>query len=177
MVPLEQGEYVIREVRRHWFFVAIQILFSTFCALLPVVCFIGVSFIPNNLDASAVLKAYIVVLSPLWWLFIWVYFFYFWTEYYLSALVVTNKRILDIDQKALFYREISTFPLENIQDITIDINGVIATLLHFGDIDVQTAGENKGFRIDNAANPEQVKQIISDAHDQALEKLRATSVL
>lgn len=118
----------------------------------------------------------LIVLYPLWLLITWVSLFYFWTDYYLDILIISNKRIIDIEQQGMFYREISSFPLENIQDITIDIPGIVATFLDFGNVKLQTASEKSNFIIPNAAHPEIVKQTIQDAHDKALETLRSNTI-
>jgi hypothetical protein len=53
----------------------------------------------------------------LWVLTLWIFFFLDWTKYYLDVWYVTQKRIIIIDQKALFDREISNVRFDKIQDV------------------------------------------------------------
>ena len=69
-------------------------------------------------------------------------FFEMWLEYWLDAWIVTNFRLIDINQIGLFRREHSEIPLSRIQDISIETNGVLATFLGYGNIRIQTAGED-----------------------------------
>ncbi len=173
MVALEQGEYIVKEVRKHWFFVVIRIVLYGVIGgaplfLYPIIALVLSSvFIIDSATLSLFLSLY-----PLWLLMLWVSFFLFWTDYYLDVLVITNQRIIDIEQHGLFNREISEFRLENLQDITTDISGVIATFLDFGDVHVQTASENRKFIINDAAHPEAVKRMIADEHDRVMENLQ-----
>ena len=55
---------------------------------------------------------------------------------------MTNDRIVDIEQHGLFSRTISEVDLFRIQDVTVDIHGIIATLLNYGNLTVKTASDN-----------------------------------
>jgi uncharacterized membrane protein YdbT with pleckstrin-like domain len=83
-----------------------------------------------------------------------------WTDYYLDIWIVTNRKLVSIDQIGLFNREISTLRMERIQDVTFSINGIVATLLNFGDIHVQTAAEEREFVMRGIAHPDRVKRLI-----------------
>ena len=56
--------------------------------------------------------------------------------------------------------------MERIQDITIDIHGIIPTLLDFGDIHVQTAGDSQEFVMKGAPNPRRLKELILKESDK-----------
>lgn len=108
-------------------------------------------------------------LASVWTLLLWAKFFAIWTDYYLDVWIVTDRRIVNIDQKGLFHREVSTLRMERIQDVTLEIEGIIATVLGFGDVLVQTAGETGEFVIKGVNNPEHIKRkILShvDTHAQ-----------
>jgi uncharacterized membrane protein YdbT with pleckstrin-like domain len=74
---------------------------------------------------------------------------------------VTEKRIIIVDQMHVFNREVSNIRFDKIQDITVNVRGFISTLLDFGDIRVQTAGEdNRDFSIRTIRHPGEVRRII-----------------
>ena len=97
----------------------------------------------------------------IWALFMWIFLFINLTNYYLDVWYVTSERLVDINQKTLFYRDEAVLRLENIQDVAIASKGIIQTLLGFGNIRAQTAGERREFIMKNIANPEHVKEIIT----------------
>ncbi len=80
--------------------------------------------------------------------------------YILTVAVVTNKRIIRIDQKAFFIYERNEMELDKIQDISVNIQGIFATFLDFGDLQVQTAGTIVKFTFPQLPNPQKIKDII-----------------
>ena len=87
------------------------------------------------------------------------FLFYFWADYYLDMWIITTERIIDINQLGLFSREISEIPLRHVQDVTIEVHGIIETFLKFGTIKIQTAGERE-FTIDTVPRLYEAKDLI-----------------
>jgi len=172
MIKLHKDEKIILEARKHWFILFAEALFLAFLLVLPIVVAIGA----NILNASKFITVVgdstflFIILTAAWLLFIWITFFVIWTNYYLDILVVTNKRIIDIDQGGLFSREVSTSMLENLEDITIEVHGIIATLLDFGNIHLQTAAESREFVVEGIPNPVKVKGLIFEAYNNVESK-------
>jgi uncharacterized membrane protein YdbT with pleckstrin-like domain len=104
-------------------------------------------------------------------------------NYYLSLQIVTNQRIVDIDQKGLFNREVNELPLANIQDVSHKLNGFLGTIFNFGNVIIQTAGEggaggsksqiedsSNGFVFNNVPRPSKVSRTILDLYHMAQEE-------
>ena len=175
MIKLKPGEKMIRRVRKHWFvlFERIIILFLIFLAPFILYVFISGTELQLGPDRAITLEldtALFVFMSAAWSLFIWMKCIAFWTDYYLDMWVITNKRLIDIEQHGFFHREISTLRMEQIQDITIETRGILATLLNFGHIHVQSAAESREFTIRGIPNPQKIKELIFKQHDRAIEK-------
>jgi uncharacterized membrane protein YdbT with pleckstrin-like domain len=83
----------------------------------------------------------------------------------LDVLIITDRRIFEIEQHGLFRRESSTFRIDRIQDVTVDVKGVIATFLNFGDIHIHPAGEGHDFIGKMMSDPYSVKKQINEAID------------
>jgi len=83
-------------------------------------------------------------------------------------VLLTNKRVVDIEQKGMFSREVSTLRLDRIQDITVGVHGLIQTFLNFGEIHVQTAGQEREFVVRGLKNPHKLKNAIRTQHDKVL---------
>lgn len=179
MIKLDADEHVVRKSRKHWFIFAVEVLGVLILAVLPyIVVWIGevaFSTVPGftELVESIMLDAegWIAPVYAIWLLILWMLLFAFWTDYYLDVWIITNKRIFDIEQHGLFNREVSMFRVQRIQDVTIDVNGLLATILDYGDIHVQTAGTDEDFIMKGMADPQGVKRVINTVHDAVVKKL------
>ena len=178
MITLAPNEKMIRVIRRHWF-----ILFARTIGLVALL--VGPFILYSVMEGQEIIfgpTPITVSLSPAvatffggtWILILWLRFFNEWTDHYLDGWVVTDKRIVDIEQRGFFSREVSSFRLERLQDVTTDIHGIIPTLLNFGDVHVQTAGEDRDFIIKGAPNPKQLKELILTESDKYLEEIRVS---
>ena len=98
--------------------------------------------------------------TGLWWLGTWIGAFTVFTQYYLTVWVITNLRIVDIKQNSFFNRQVSSFMLTRVQDVTTDVSGLLATVVHFGRLEVETAGMSEHFVMDGISYPEGVRDTI-----------------
>ena len=158
MVTLHDNEMVLMVLRKHWFelggvvasFILALIVAPLVLTLLPL--------LDGELD-KALVESLTNFFLTLYIMIILVFLFHFWADYYLDMWIITNERIIDIEQNGLFSREISEIPLRHVQDITLEIHGVIETLLKFGSIKIQTAGERE-FAIKNVPRLYEAKDLI-----------------
>ena len=166
MIDLSPDEKIVLKVRRHKLVLIFETLFLVFFVILPPLLFFvseRVVAIRGN-DLALFFSVYSAIL-----LIAWMIFFIIWTNYYLDVLIVTDKRIVDIEQKGFFYREISTVRIENIEDITVSVSGVLATFIDYGTLRIQTAAEAREFIIRDVPMPNKVKSTIYDLHNKRLE--------
>lgn len=180
MIALESNEIIILRGRRHWFILALRLLPLVPFIFIPLLIFGIASTLPSQTDSLIKMSGngatFAIFILFSWFLFVWIGAFIIWTDYFLDVLVVTNKRIINIEQKALFSREIASLRLDKIQDITIDISGILATFLSFGNMRIQTAGEQEEFLIRFIQNPEVLKNIILKEHNRVVEELREVRI-
>jgi hypothetical protein len=160
---LEPGEQVLREVRKHWFFFALGLIPYLVLAFLPFLIPPIIKLVPQ-LSAlghfSGWTTPYARVALGLWWLLLWSSAFNVFTRYFLNAWIITNQRIVEIEQQGFFDREVSSLLLNRVQDVTIDTHGLMHSLLDVGDINVQTAGTIDRFTMNNVPNPPELRDII-----------------
>jgi uncharacterized membrane protein YdbT with pleckstrin-like domain len=93
-------------------------------------------------------------------LFMWLFLFQLFLDYYLDIWVVTNHRIVNITQSGLFHRQVAELRLYRVQDATASIGGFLHTLLNFGTIEIQTAGEQSRFVFHDIPDPQEVTKTI-----------------
>ncbi|MBX4210949.1 PH domain-containing protein [Candidatus Parcubacteria bacterium] len=171
-IILEEGERIILEIRKHWlvFISEAFIIFISALAPLIMLAFVVKADIVHIPEVSARFSNLFLFVYALWLLVLWMVLFLFWTDYYLDVWLVTDRRIIAIDQKGLFNRQVSSFRLDTIQDITVETNGILPTLFDFGNVLVETAAEIPMFKIPSVAHVTKVKEIITDEHNKAIEK-------
>ncbi len=175
-LALEHDEFVQREIRRHWFTLVLDALPLVLLALLPLLLPAFANYLKLPLPAIPHLAPLLAVLYSFWLLFLWLIFFIRWTIYYLDVWVITNKRLIDINQKWFFNREVLNCRLDRVQDIYIDVRGLLPTLIGYGDIRVETASESGSLVLKTCAHPEKIRQLIADLHDQAAEAPQAVHI-
>jgi len=98
-------------------------------------------------------------LTVFWYVVVFGFAFKHFLDWYFEALIVTNKRMIDIDKGAVV---ISEAPLSNIQDVTSKIPSVIGQIFNIGSIIIQTAGERDYFEFNSVDNPSMLRDTISD---------------
>ena len=163
-------EHVLIVARRHWFVffrdvIGILLLFFIPFFAIPV---LGV-FVTAGTPTVTIPSGFGFFFASLWALVLWQMLFARWTDYYYDVWIVTNWRIIDVDQRGFFHRNIATLlNLDHIEDVTTDGNSVIGTLLNFGDIQVQTAAAKQELIFWETANPRHVEKIIRSAQEKML---------
>lgn len=115
---------------------------------------------PVFFDVSAFFPIFILA-AAVFVLAGWLFAFQSFIDYWLDVFILTDKRILDIEQKGLFNRTVSELRLYRTQDVTAEVKGFWHTMFDYGDIYVQTAGEQERFHFELVAHPNRVaKQIL-----------------
>ncbi len=145
LIKIKPYEKIVYIVRRHWLTYIPTVLLFAAMAVLP----FAVYFILNN-EVSLLLenensRAIIVILLSIYELGVALFFYSSFLMYYLDMMIITNDRLVQIQQKTLFSRSVSELDLYRIQDTTSDITGVIATMIGYGLLKIQTAGERQNF--------------------------------
>ncbi|OGZ98823.1 MAG: hypothetical protein A3C07_00620 [Candidatus Sungbacteria bacterium RIFCSPHIGHO2_02_FULL_47_11] len=144
MLQLRDNEKILLVIRKHWFIIASEFVVFVVLLAVPIVFLITTPFLVTRLNLNpTIVNPFVNFSLSLYILVPLAYFFLMWMDYYLDMWVITNERLIDIEQRGLFNREVSEIPLNRIQDVTIQETGIIETLLHFGTIKIQTAGERE----------------------------------
>lgn len=179
-IKLENDEELIEIVRKHWWIITVETSISFLLAIAPLLVMAAIlainplgQFIPYDSlsDFISAHTAEFVFLYCCWLLIQWMLLANFWTDYYLDLWAITTRRVVLVDQRGFFRRFISSFRLERLQDMNIEVHGVLATLLDYGTIEAQTAGgSNEEFISNYMPKPRDIKATIIRAAD----KLTAT---
>lgn len=108
-------------------------------------------------------------IASLYLLFLLLITFYIIIDYYLDIWIITDQRIISVEQKGIFKRVITEVQYERIEDITSDVSGLLGTYFGFGTIYIQTAGESERMILRQVSEPIETRRIISEAYKKATE--------
>jgi hypothetical protein len=146
-------------------------------AILPCALFLLIKiFLPKVLPFISFpgnTSAYFLFFYSLWLLFLWISFSIQWTKFHLDVWYVTEKRIFRIERMGIGMKdEGKAFQQMAISaagcEVTVDIHGLIPTLLNFGTVEVETASkeDNGDFIMRAVRDPDNVRRVIFDRHNR-----------
>jgi hypothetical protein len=175
-LELESGEEVIKIIRRHWFVIVSELIGVFFMAAVPIFLLTIALNLPSSLNVFNLpfeqYPAHITFFISAWLLFCVLSGFVVWTMYCLDVWVVTNRRLITINQNGFFHRDVAAFRLERLQDVQYSINGIVQTFFDYGTVSAQTAGESEAkFSSTAMPNPEGIQSLIQHAVDERLHEV------
>ncbi|MBW6440704.1 PH domain-containing protein [Patescibacteria group bacterium] len=161
------AEKVVLVVRKHILILLPHIIQIIVFSLLPILFYTMIApFILPALSLAPYNKVFLH-LSIVYYGFLWILTFRIWVDYYLDVCIVTNQRLLDIEQIGFFNRTVSELDLKNIQDITSNVHGLFQTMFGFGNIKIQTASQENKFELPSVPHPVTVRRKIIELATQA----------
>lgn len=82
--------------------------------------------------------------------------------WFFNIYLITDERVVDMDFYNLLFKKISEAKIENIEDITTSNNGLLQSIIDFGDIRIQTAAEIPEIQFERVPHPDQVAKFLSE---------------
>lgn len=162
-IRLQDGERVIQVVRQHtWFLISKLVLcgliFAGFAVLLHLASTPAGGLFASTWAPWVFLIGLIITL---------VIAFSLWYRYRNNLWAITNQRLIDSVKNTPWHQSLSTADLVNVQDVNAVVSGIAASILKFGDVNVQTSSNSRGMLISGVRDPEQVLSLIDKARDAA----------
>ncbi|KPJ84990.1 hypothetical protein AMJ57_04850 [Parcubacteria bacterium SG8_24] len=160
IIKRKDDEEIIFFLRRDVIIFIGAVLLILVLALVPLLArFIINAALPHILT-DATWRPAILLLASAYYLLIWLFFFTQFVDYYLDAWIITDDRVVSVEQHGLFSRTVSELDLAKVQDVTSEIHGVIPYIFNFGNVYVQTAGEKERFVFEQVPKPHEVRKHI-----------------
>ena len=173
LVVLRPGARVICQIKRHPFGILSMYVSGGVAILIAIAIAVLVPKIASNYTsfgtdlgpiAVAVAVLAIVLISAMLWTAT--------TIYWKNQWIVTDDSITQIIQDGLFGRRVSQLSMDNLEDITVDQEGFIQTMLNFGTLRAETAGERSKFVFAFCPNPSAYARKILEVHEAFLHQVR-----
>ena len=161
---LDKDEKILMIIRSHPITQLNWILIAIFLILVPLlVPFIPLpSFLLPRFEAATVVLWYMLVTSVI------IDGFLGW---YYNIFCITDERIIDFDFIHLVYKNITATKIDNIEDVTFSVSGFLPSVLNYGNVLIQTAGEvivikpdqtSPAIEMRNAPQPARVAKLINE---------------
>ncbi len=145
---LEEDEPLYLIVHKHWIHSVRELSFP----VLVFVCTLIFLYVaPIKPVAFAVL---IIDLGIVVWLF------RNFLDYYLDALLITDRAVIDVEWHGWFHRESTRIEYSSIEGVSYEIQGIIGTLLNFGTITIERIGSGSVVEIENVKRPRDIESAI-----------------
>lgn len=158
-------EKVVLLLRRHritnskWILISILMLFApAFFTVLPFY-----EVMPESFQ---------IVIAICWYLIVIAYIFEMFLSWFFNVNIVTDERVFDVDFIHLTHREMTDANIDQIQDVTVEMNGAIRTMFNYGDVIIQTAAEQARITFEAVPYPDKVARILRELRiEEEVEKL------
>ncbi len=162
----QKNEKIILLLRRHVILILAKIIFWAIVAIMPFLLYLILGKILLEMFNSELMNAILILFVSVYYLFVWLFAFHSFVDYYLDVWIITNRRIINMEQNGLFSRTVSEQKLYRIQDVTSKLIGFYSTIFDYGDVHVQTAGEEQRFIFKQVPKPFQVAKKINQLAEE-----------
>lgn len=165
-IPGSQDEKdIMIYVHRHWAAFLGQFLLTFIILIIPIIILILIYLFNHNFFQGIALNAIVLIFS-VYYLIAITFAFISWVSFYYDIYIVTRDEIIDITQEGFFGRKIAQLSILRVQDVTSHIKGFLPTFFAYGDVLVETAGEqSENFLLKDVPNPQEVSTQIMSIHN------------
>lgn len=139
----DRGEELLLVLRRHW---VVYLNVAGLAGLLVA----GTAVL---MVLQAIFDDWLMPLPFQWliqvtaWMFLLQVLYIHWINNQLDVTIITNKRILDLEQTGFLSRAISETTLSRVQEVNAHKGGLFGNLLHYGDISIHTGADKSDFHV------------------------------
>lgn len=155
------NEKIIKVLRRDFFVLCKKVLFFIILSVAPILFMLIMTYNYPNLLSGDMSYPLVVLGISAYYLFIWLFLFFSFIDYYLDIWIITNERIVDIRQEGFFSRAIAEQRLDRVQDVMSESKGFFPTIFRYGNVNIQTAGAEQRLLLEEVPEPDNVREIIS----------------
>ena len=154
-------EKILLFLRRHFITNLLWILISVALLLIPMLFLIFRSEF-QFLGTINLPMRFTLILLSFYYLAVFAYAFINFLSWFYNVFIVTQKRIVDIDYSNIVVHNVAFTKLSHVQDVNYNQIGFIRSLFNYGDVFVQTAGNEPSFEALSVPQPRRAAHIIGD---------------
>lgn len=160
---------IVLFVRKHWAAYLGQFILSIFLFFFPMALLLIVYLNDKTIFHGLVLNFIVLGLST-YYLIITTFIFTSWLSFYYDIYIITENAIVDVFQQGFFGRKISQLSMLRVQDVSSNIDGFLPTIFAYGNVLVESAGEQtQHFVLEQVPNPQEISSRIMELHNKIIE--------
>lgn len=152
---LRTWEKVDSVIRRHWIVFAMIWVYA-----------IGWVFLTGVLFVTMWNNAFTWILLIVFWMYYSMFLYISWLNHELDLFVITNNRVICIEQKSFLNRAVGECTLDKIQEVSIETKGFFANILDYGTVTLKTAWSTTNFDMTFSPRPMQSSRYINNIVDR-----------
>lgn len=160
IIKKSPGEHELEMLRRHPITFLPYVLFFILLLAVPFILYTLIATLFPDFFANTTLQSIAIIFTSVYLLCIYIFFYTQFIAYYLDIWVITNERMIDVEQFGLFSRSVSELELSQIQDVTADVHGIFATFFNYGDVSIKTASSTASIIARQVPNPNHVRETL-----------------
>lgn len=164
---LSEGEIVVVNTRRHLYALVTMLRFPAIIAV-ALLIIAGLASAINAVSAGAFVFLPQVSIAFFVFFVVWTVLLFGWNiiDWSNDYFIVTNKRVIHIEKMIWFFEEREEAPIEQVADVQESALGVMARLLGFSDVRVETAGHKIDIDFTFAPRRKQIRKNIFEQIDR-----------
>lgn len=150
----QKNEVVVAFCRKHWIVIVPHMILSVLLMVAPLVIFMFRSRYDFAEFISVVAYRTIAGIAIIGITYFFHMCFLKFFNYYLQTFIITNFRVVQLDQTLYFTRNRDSIDLREIQDIEIHQKGFFPTILNYGELIITLSSAHATKHIAFTPNPE-----------------------
>ncbi len=160
IIKQKENEKVLMLLRRHPLVLIPSLLLFLAMHIMAILIFLYVTRLYPEMIQNDIGRAFSTFLVSILLLSAWTHMYGEFLDYYLDIWVVTDDRIINVEQHGLFGRTISEADLYKVQDVTSEIKGFFPSMFSYGSVFIQSAGEKERFVFEQVPKPHEARKMI-----------------
>lgn len=160
-VELAPNETPLHAYGRSWIFLARRMAWLSLALIPPLFYIWGLargSIQSISLPMAIAGAIYLLVVAGIG--------YYIYRDWYNDALILTDQRLIYVEQVLLFSQRQQEVLLRNVQNVTYNIRGLVARLFNYGQIQIETAARRSDIAFGPIHRPK-------EAQDKIMEQVRS----
>ncbi len=156
---LKPWEEILEVIKRHWIVYIMVWVFFLIGIIITFILFIVLNFTPVS-----------ILINVVFWMFFSIFLYIEWLNHELDMYVVSNNRVIWINQISFLNRAVSECNLWQVQEVNSKTAWLFANIFNYWTLSIQTAWNATTLMMDFAPDPIQkarkILNIVDDYRDK-----------
>lgn len=158
----KEKEIIILFLRSHLITNISWLIFTVILIIIPLIIILSLPILQIDFLSSAAAARFTTIYVLFYYLIVFSYVFISFLHWFYNVFIVSSERIVDIDYSDIVIHNIAVTNLNHVEDVNYTQSGFIPSFFNYGDLHVQTAGNEKNFEALSVPKPREATHIIGD---------------